>query len=127
MWSQINVMHSTVGALKNKDIQSRRLAGLCATIKESCQAHTGITEATLYRDQAYHFYWIGKMIERPIKPRVYWMLVSPGPKNWATKMKMPMRTYLIGQAYYGLLADIKPTAARIRSECGLKKLPALFY
>ncbi len=64
MWTQINVLHSTVGGLKNKDIQPRRLAGLCATIKESCQAHTGITEATLYRDQAYHFYWIGKMIER---------------------------------------------------------------
>ncbi len=64
MWSQINVMHSTVGVLKNKDIQARRLAGLCATIKESCQAHTGITEATLYRDQAYYFYWIGKMVER---------------------------------------------------------------
>ncbi|MBO6826696.1 MAG: alpha-E domain-containing protein [Sneathiella sp.] len=64
MWSQINVMHSNITGLKNKDIQLRRLAGLCATIKEDCQAHSGITEATLYRDQAYHFYWIGKMVER---------------------------------------------------------------
>jgi uncharacterized alpha-E superfamily protein len=64
MWSQINVMHSRFKEVKNKDIQPRRLAGFCSTIKESCQAHTGITEATLYRDQAYLFYWIGKMVER---------------------------------------------------------------
>ncbi|WP_025897486.1 alpha-E domain-containing protein [Sneathiella glossodoripedis] len=64
MWSQINVMHSRFRDVKNKDIQPRRLAGFCSTIKESCQAHTGITEATLYRDQAYLFYWIGKMVER---------------------------------------------------------------
>ncbi len=64
MWSQINVMHSRFKDIKNKDVQPRRLAGFCSTIKESCQAHTGITEATLYRDQAYQFYWIGKMIER---------------------------------------------------------------
>lgn len=64
MWSQLNVMHANFGEFKTKDILPRRIAGLCATIKESCQAHSGITEATLYRDQAYLFYWVGKMIER---------------------------------------------------------------
>ena len=64
MWSQINIFHTWFGELKSKDIRAREIATLCGKIKELCQAHTGITEATFYRDQAWQFYWIGKMVER---------------------------------------------------------------
>jgi uncharacterized alpha-E superfamily protein len=33
-------------------------------LKDGAQAHTGITEGTLYRDQAWHFYMIGRYLER---------------------------------------------------------------
>ncbi|MCW9040730.1 MAG: alpha-E domain-containing protein, partial [Rhodospirillales bacterium] len=64
MWSQINVFNTWMGGLRTRDVQPRRLPAVCQHIKESCQAHTGITEATFYQDQAWLFYWIGKMIER---------------------------------------------------------------
>lgn len=64
MWSQINVFHTWFRELRDEDVAPREIATLCRTIKESCQAHTGTTEATFYRDQAWLFYWIGKMIER---------------------------------------------------------------
>jgi uncharacterized alpha-E superfamily protein len=37
---------------------------VCAMLKDGTQAHTGITEGTLYRDQAWHFYMIGRYLER---------------------------------------------------------------
>ncbi len=64
MWSEINTLHNFFSTVKKRDIQTRRFSGFCQSIKERCQAHSGITEATLYRDQAYTFYWIGKMVER---------------------------------------------------------------
>ena len=33
-------------------------------LKDGAQSHTGITEGTLYRDQAWHFYMIGRYLER---------------------------------------------------------------
>ena len=33
-------------------------------VKQACQAHTGITEGTFYRDQGWYFYLIGKYMER---------------------------------------------------------------
>ena len=33
-------------------------------LKDGAQAHTGITEGTFYRDQAWHFYMIGRYLER---------------------------------------------------------------
>jgi uncharacterized alpha-E superfamily protein len=64
MWSQINVFHSRVRALTASDIAPARLSALCRMLKESCQAHTGITEGTFFRDQGWSFYAIGKYLER---------------------------------------------------------------
>ena len=33
-------------------------------LKEGVQAHTGITEGTFYRDQCWHFYMLGRHLER---------------------------------------------------------------
>jgi uncharacterized alpha-E superfamily protein len=64
MWGQLNVFHNKVRALSVADTQPSHLSGLCAFLKESCLTHAGITAATLYRDQGYSFYAIGKYIER---------------------------------------------------------------
>ena len=47
-----------------KAIAQAELNRLCAMIKESCQAHTGITEGTFFRDQGWYFYQLGRHIER---------------------------------------------------------------
>jgi len=64
MWGQINVFYNKVRLLTAADAAPSRVSGLCAYLKESCQAHAGITDGTFYRDQSWAFYCIGKYIER---------------------------------------------------------------
>jgi uncharacterized alpha-E superfamily protein len=64
MWLQLNVFHAQILALGEDDIAPENLSRVCASLKESCQAHAGITEGTLYRDQGLHFYAIGRHVER---------------------------------------------------------------
>ena len=64
MWLQINVFHREVMAIRPDQLEGDALSRLCRRLKEGVQAHTGITEGTLFRDQAYYFYAIGRLIER---------------------------------------------------------------
>ncbi len=64
MWSQINVFHRAMTAIDERELQGDRLSRLCARIKEGVQTHTGITEGTLFRDQGWLFYQLGRLIER---------------------------------------------------------------
>ncbi len=64
MWLQINVFHGRIRALQPADITPEHFTAVCALLKDGAQAHTGITEGTLYRDQAWHFYRIGGALER---------------------------------------------------------------
>ncbi|GAB6051709.1 alpha-E domain-containing protein [Magnetospira thiophila] len=64
MWSQINMFQAWLGGLQRRDIMAKKLVGVCGHIKEACQTHTGITEGTLYQDQGWCFYWMGKSVER---------------------------------------------------------------
>jgi len=64
MWLQINVFHGRISALSAIDITAEALSGVCAMLKEGVQAHTGLTEGTFYRDQCWHFYMIGRHLER---------------------------------------------------------------
>ena len=64
MWLQINVFHGRIRALTEDDLAPDRLSAVCAMLKEGAQAHTGITEGTFYRDQCWHFYMIGRYLER---------------------------------------------------------------
>jgi len=64
MWTQLNVFYNRMLALTAVDITPPRLSKLCTTIKEACQAHTGIVEGTFYRDQGWYFYQIGRRLER---------------------------------------------------------------
>lgn len=64
MWTQINVFYNRLLALGPADVAPHNLQRLCTQVKEACQAHTGITEGTFFRDQGWHFYQLGKYLER---------------------------------------------------------------
>ncbi len=64
MWMQLNVFHRSVMATTASDLEGDALSRLCRHIKEGIQAHTGITEGTFARDQGWHFYMIGRLLER---------------------------------------------------------------
>ncbi|MBV9251638.1 MAG: alpha-E domain-containing protein [Acetobacteraceae bacterium] len=64
MWLHLNVFHAHICALTEADIAPERLSLVCAMLKEGAQTHNGITEGTFYRDQAWHFYMIGRHLER---------------------------------------------------------------
>ena len=64
MWSQLNQFHRTIMSIRDADLQGDALSRLCGRIKEGVQAHTGITEGTFFRDQGWHFYEMGRVLER---------------------------------------------------------------
>jgi uncharacterized alpha-E superfamily protein len=64
MWVQLNVFFSRLKAVEPQELMPGNLTVLLAEIKEACQTFTGITEGTLYRDQAWYFYRLGRYIER---------------------------------------------------------------
>lgn len=64
MWLHVNVFHARIRALDASRITPDHFTAVCAMLKDGTQSHTGITEGTLYRDQAWHFYMIGRYLER---------------------------------------------------------------
>lgn len=64
MWMQLNVFHRSILAKTSADLEGDALSRLCRQIKEGVQAHTGITEGTFARDQGWHFYLLGRLLER---------------------------------------------------------------
>ena len=64
MWRQLNVFHQDTMAIDPAELDGDALSRLCRRIKEGVQAHTGITEGTFFRDQGWHFYELGRLIER---------------------------------------------------------------
>ena len=64
MWMQLNVFHRDVMAIEAAELEGDALSRLCRRIKEGVQAHTGVTEGTFFRDQGWHFYELGRQIER---------------------------------------------------------------
>ena len=64
MWAQLNVFYSFIRNLTEADVVPEHLSRICATLKEGCQTHTGVTEGTFYRDQGRCFYAMGRHLER---------------------------------------------------------------
>jgi len=64
MWLQINVFYGRIRALDAAMISPEHFTAVCNMLKDGAQWHTGITEGTFYRDQAWHFYMIGRYLER---------------------------------------------------------------
>jgi uncharacterized alpha-E superfamily protein len=50
--------------LTEADVTPAEFSAVCAMLKEGVQAHTGMTEGTFYRDQCWHFYMLGRHLER---------------------------------------------------------------
>ena len=64
VWSELNVLYNWVNGLKPRDVSIAKLSGLCVKLKQACQLHTGSVQSTLYRDQVWMFYRLGRFIER---------------------------------------------------------------
>lgn len=64
MWTHLNVFHGGMQALTKRDIRADNLSKVCSFIKDECQRQTGITLGTLYRDQAWRFWQMGRHLER---------------------------------------------------------------
>ncbi|MCE2576092.1 alpha-E domain-containing protein [Komagataeibacter sp. FNDCR2] len=64
MWMHLNVFTRWVIELGPGDVGAGYLSPLCTRLKQDCQTHFGITEGTLYRDQGWLFYSLGKNLER---------------------------------------------------------------
>jgi uncharacterized alpha-E superfamily protein len=64
MWAQINVMRHHLRQLTYGDIAPALFSKMCRRIREECQIHAGIAEGSLSQDEAWHFYQLGKQIER---------------------------------------------------------------
>lgn len=64
MWAHLNVFYNRLLSLEPADLAQHSIQRLCASIKESCQTHTGITEGTFFRDQGWYFYNLGRNLER---------------------------------------------------------------
>ncbi len=64
LWQQINVFNTWVRGLSHDDVALPKMSRLCQQIREHCQTHTGIIEGTFFRDQAWYFYNMGRVIER---------------------------------------------------------------
>ena len=64
MWSHLNVFHNRLLAVDEGSFAPGNLARLLGWVRESCQAHLGIADGTLYRDQAWYFYEMGRLLER---------------------------------------------------------------
>lgn len=64
VWTHLNVLHANLRSLTGRDIRLTELSRLLGVLKQECQAHTGIVEGTLYRDEVWCYWQIGKVIER---------------------------------------------------------------
>lgn len=64
MWAHLNMFTRWMLDLQFSDIRQNSLSSICNRLKQECQTHYGITEGTLYRDQAWLFYMLGKQLER---------------------------------------------------------------
>ncbi|SLN53880.1 alpha-E domain-containing protein [Oceanibacterium hippocampi] len=64
MWTQLNMFHNRLATMNRGEIRLANLSPICMEIKETCQTHAGIISGTLYRDEVWCFYQIGKYLER---------------------------------------------------------------
>jgi uncharacterized alpha-E superfamily protein len=64
MWRHINMLHRDLLAIPPEALAGDQLSRLCERIKLGIQEHTGITDGTMFRDQSWYFYQLGRLIER---------------------------------------------------------------
>ncbi|MCQ9154639.1 alpha-E domain-containing protein [Acidomonas methanolica] len=102
MWTQLNVFTNFIRSLTSSDISANQISLLCARIKEACQTHAGITEGTLYRDQAWLFHQIGKHLERGDQVTrlidIKYQALLPNPEAIGTEIDLSQWTAVLRSA-----------------------------
>jgi uncharacterized alpha-E superfamily protein len=64
MWEQVNVMRNSWRAVSAGDLTGPGLTRLCKRLREQCQVSEGVVEGSFSHDEGWHYYRIGKNIER---------------------------------------------------------------
>jgi len=64
MWEQVNVMRNHWRSVSASDLTGPGLARLCRRLRDQCQVAEGIVEGSFSHDEGWHYYRIGKNVER---------------------------------------------------------------
>lgn len=64
IWEQLNTFNNAIGAAAGRSVETPGLYRLCRFIKEGCQTHLGVIDATMHRDEAWYFNALGRHLER---------------------------------------------------------------
>lgn len=64
MWVHINTLYNFMRGVKLEEYEPQEWHELFMELRSRCQAYTGVTESTLYRDQGWYFYQLGRQLER---------------------------------------------------------------
>lgn len=64
LWHQVNTFYNRFRKLPAEAFSGNRLAQTCQLVKKECYAQLGVADATIYRDEAWHFFLLGVMVER---------------------------------------------------------------
>ncbi|MDX1571124.1 MAG: alpha-E domain-containing protein [Xanthomonadales bacterium] len=64
IWEHLNVFNKELGQMDERLVESPGLYRTCNRIKERCQTHYGVVEATMYRDETWYFCQLGTLLER---------------------------------------------------------------
>ncbi len=64
LWHQVNTFYNRFRSLPEEALSGRRLANTCQLVKKECYAQLGVADATIYRDEAWHFFLLGVLVER---------------------------------------------------------------
>lgn len=64
MWMHLNIFYNELQAINATPDSVPNISRFCEKVRTACQAHSGITEGTFYRDQGWYFYQLGRYLER---------------------------------------------------------------
>jgi len=64
LWHQVNTFYNRFRNLPPESLIGNRLANTCQLVKKECYAQLGVAEETIYRDEAWHFFLLGVLVER---------------------------------------------------------------
>jgi uncharacterized alpha-E superfamily protein len=131
MWIQINIFYNRLRGLVRADIAEPRLARVCAPIKEACQAHTGITEGTFYRDEGWYFYELGRHLERADQTTrlldVKYHLLLPRPEDVGSAIDVSQWNALLRSASaYHAFRRVQPRSMTAERVAGFMLFHAAF-
>lgn len=63
MWVQLNAFYDSVQHIEASDLAPAQLPRTCATVRAGCLAQIGTAVGTLFRDEGYQFFKLGRLIE----------------------------------------------------------------